>query len=71
MAVAYARTSPSLVELGREQNGTGGTGFSFAPAEIVYEATYNYEVSERLSLQPDLQIVQNPGAALRSETRLR
>ncbi len=57
MAVAYARTSPSLVALGREQV---GPGFSFAPAETVYEATYNYEVSERLSLQPDLQIVQNP-----------
>jgi porin len=65
LAVAYARTSPSLIALGREQV---GPGFSFAPAETVYEATYNYEVSERLSLQPDLQIVQNPGAALGSET---
>jgi porin len=64
VAVACAITSPSLINLGREEVAFSGKGATHASNETVVEATYFYKFSERVSLQPDLQVVVNPGAAL-------
>jgi porin len=43
-----------------------GTGQPYAGNETVFEATYSYQVTPWWTLQPDLQIVINPGAGIPS-----
>jgi porin len=64
IAVAYARTSDSLRQLGSEIVAETGTGRLYEPSETVIEATYYHQVAPWLSIQPDLQYVINPGASL-------
>lgn len=43
-----------------------GTGFPYAGNETVVELTYLYQAAPWLALQPDLQVVINPGAGMPS-----
>ena len=64
IAIAYAQTSNSFRRLAEETATQTGAANGVRQGETVIEATYLYQVTPKFSLQPDLQIVINPGAAL-------
>jgi porin len=64
VAFAYAKTSDNLRRFGAETVAATGTGPRYKSAETVIEATYYYQVAPWFSIQPDVQYVFNPGAAL-------
>ena len=64
IAFAYAQTSDSLRRFGADSIAFTGTGKRYAPHETVIEATYYYQLAPWFSIQPDIQYVINPGAAL-------
>ena len=64
IAVAFARTSDSFLQLGQDVAAQTGTANGVRGHETVIEVTYLYHVTQALSLQPDVQVVFNPGAAL-------
>jgi porin len=71
LAVAYARTSNALRRLGAETASVTGIPNNIRPHETVIEVTYLYRIAPWWSLQPDLQGVFNPGAALPSSLQIR
>jgi porin len=64
LAFGYAQTSASLQRFGEESIAFTGSGKRFAGNETVIEATYLYQAAPWWTVQPDLQYVFNPGAAL-------
>jgi porin len=70
LAVAYARTSNALRRLGAETATITGMPNNIRPHETVIEVTYLYQIAPWWSLQPDLQGVFNPGAALSSSLHI-
>ena len=66
LGVSYLGISPAARRYSRELVAETGTGQPYASNETVLEATYLYQVSPCLTLQPDLQFVINPGAGIPS-----
>jgi porin len=66
LAIAHARTSNALRRLGAETAAVRGMPNNIRSHETVIEVTYRYQIALWWSLQPDLQCVFNPGAALAS-----
>ena len=70
LAIAYARTSNALRRLGAETASITGMPNNIRQHETVIEVTYLYQITPWWSLQPDLQGVFNPGAALASSLQI-
>ncbi|HEY0185805.1 MAG TPA: carbohydrate porin, partial [Rhodopila sp.] len=66
VAVSYLGISPATRRLGRDVAAFSATGPGFAGNETVVEATYQYQVAPWWTVQPDLQVVINPGAGIPS-----
>lgn len=64
LGVAYLGISPAARAFSRDLIAFGRGKVPYASNETVVEATYKAKVSEALTLQPDLQWVINPGAAI-------
>ena len=70
LTIAHARTSHALRRLGAETAASTGMPNNIRQHETVIEVTYLYQIAPWLSLQPDLQGVFNPGAALPSSLHI-
>jgi porin len=70
LAIAHARTSNALRHLGAETAAITGMPNNIRSYETVLEVTYLYQIARWWSLQPDLQAVFNPGAALTSSLQI-
>jgi porin len=70
LAIAHARTSNALRRLGAETATITGMPNNIRQHETVLEVTYLYQITPWWSLQPDLQGVFNPGAALSSSLHI-
>ena len=70
LAIAHARTSNALRRLGAETASVSGMPNNIRPHETVIEVTYLYQIAPWWSVQPDLQGVFNPGAALSSSLQI-
>ena len=70
LAIAHARTSNALRRLGAETTSITGMPNNIRQHETVIEVTYLYQIAPWWSLQPDLQGVFNPGAALSSSLQI-
>ncbi|HEX2940008.1 MAG TPA: carbohydrate porin, partial [Rhodopila sp.] len=66
LAFSYLGTSPAARQYGNALVDYYGTGFPYAGNETVLEATYLYQAAAWLAVQPDLQVVINPGAGIPS-----
>ncbi|HEX4368314.1 MAG TPA: carbohydrate porin [Rhodopila sp.] len=66
LGVSYLGISPVARRYSRALVAFTGTGQPYASNETVFEATYLYQVSPWLALQPDVQFVVNPGAGIPS-----
>jgi porin len=64
LAVSYIGISPAKRRLGTDVIAFTGTGSPYAASETILEATYLCQVTPWLGLQPDLQVVFNPGARI-------
>ena len=64
--VAYLGISPAKRGFGKDVMFFTGSGSSYSSNETVLEATYLYQLSPWLTLQPDAQYVINPGAGIPS-----
>jgi porin len=69
LAFAHARTSNALRRLGAETAAITDTPNNVRDHETMIETTYLYRVAPWWSLQPTLQFVFNPGAALPSSLK--
>jgi porin len=70
LAITHARTSNALRRLGAETATLTGMPNNIRQHETVIEVTYLYQIAPWWSLQPDLQGVFNPGAALASSLQI-
>jgi porin len=66
LGVSYLGISPAARRYGSDVVAYTGSGQPYASNETVIEATYMYQVAPWWTLQPDLQIVVNPGAGIPS-----
>jgi porin len=66
LGVSYLGISPAARRYGSDVVAYTGSGQPYASNETVVEATYLYQVAPWWTLQPDLQIVVNPGAGIPS-----
>lgn len=66
IGVSYLGISPATRRFGSDGVAFTGTGSPYRSNETVVEATYLYQVAPWWMLQPDLQIVVNPGAGIPS-----
>jgi porin len=66
IGVSYLGISPATRRFGNDVVAFTGSGRPYASNETVLEATYLYQVAPWLTLQPDLQVVINPGAGIPS-----
>jgi porin len=66
LGVSYLGISPAKRRFGSDVVFYTQTGFPYRSNETVIETTYLYQVAPWWTLQPDLQIVLNPGAAIPS-----
>ena len=62
LSFAYLGISPAVRQFSRDLIAFGRGGAAYATNETVIEATYKVSVSDRLTLQPDAQLVLNPNA---------
>jgi porin len=62
LSFAYLGISPVARRFSRDLVALGGASFPYATNETVIEATYKARISDRLTLQPDAQLVLNPNA---------
>ena len=67
LAFTYLGISPAKRQFGNDVVFYSGTGFPYTSNETVFEATYQYQANSWLVLQPDLQVVINPNAAMPSQ----
>ncbi len=63
-AFAYAHTSGALQQFGEDSIALTGTGKLYPSNETVLELTYLFQVAPWWTIQPDVQYIFNPGAAL-------
>ncbi len=66
LGVAYLGISPATRQYGSDLVFYTGAGSPYRSHETVIEATYLYQAARWLALQPDLQVVVNPGAGIPS-----
>jgi porin len=66
LAFSYLGISPAKRQYGKNVIFYTGTGFPYTSNETVFEATYVFQANQWLAVQPDLQIVINPNAAIPS-----
>ena len=71
IGVAYLGISPAARRYGAEVARFTGVGSGYASHETAIEVTYMVQVAPWFMLQPDLQVVVNPGAGLASATGAR
>ncbi len=64
IAVAYLGISPAARRFSRDLIAFGGPNVPYAANETVVEATYTAPITSYLTLQPDIQLVLNPGAGI-------
>jgi porin len=64
LAVSYLGISPAARAFSRDLVRFGGAARPFDDSETVIEATYQAQVTNWLTLQPDAQLVLNPGAGI-------
>lgn len=64
--VSYLGISPATRRFGSDVVAFTGVGSPYRGSETVVEATYQYQVAPWWSLQPDVQVVVNPGAGIPS-----
>jgi porin len=64
LALAYIGISPAKRRFGTDVIAFTGSGSPYAASETILEATYLSQVTPWLALQPDLQVVFNPGAGI-------
>jgi porin len=64
LAFSYLGISPAARAFSRDLVSFGGATSSYATNETVLEATYQAPISGSLTLQPDAQLVFNPGAGI-------
>ncbi len=64
LAFAYLGISPAARAFSRDLMVFGRAGFPYDSNETVVEATYQAPVTDWLTLQPDIQLVINPGAGI-------
>lgn len=69
LGIAFARSSPRLRALHRNSCVRTASACRTASGEAVFEASYQFHVSGKLSLQPNLQVIVNPSAALLADPR--
>jgi porin len=61
---AYAAIGSALRQFSQDVIDLTGFGTSYAPGELILEATYRLRLTPWFKLQPDLQYVINPGAGI-------
>ncbi|MDR3530970.1 MAG: carbohydrate porin [Rhodopila sp.] len=66
LGVSYLGISPATRRFGSDVVAFTGTGSPYQGNETVVEATYLYQVAPWWTLQPDMQVVVNPGAGIPS-----
>ena len=66
LAFSYLGISPATRQFGKDVIFYTGTGFPYTSNETVFEATYLFQANQWLAVQPDLQVVINPNAAIPS-----
>jgi porin len=66
LGVSYLGISPATRRYGNDLVFYTGSGSLYRSNETVIEATYLYPATPWLALQPDLQVVVNPGAGIPS-----
>jgi porin len=64
LAIAYLGISPAAGQFGKDLVAFGRATSPYASNETVCEATYQASVTDWLTLQPDVQLVLNPGAGI-------
>ncbi len=64
IAFAYLGISPAARRFSRDLIVFGGPNVPYAANETVVEATYTAPITSYLTLQPDIQLVLNPGAGI-------
>jgi len=64
LALSYLGISPAARQFSRDLVAFGGALSAYAAAEVVVEATYVGKITNWLTLQPDLQLILNPGAGI-------
>ena len=66
LGVSYLAISPATRQYGNDVLFYTGSGSPYRSNETVIEVTYLFEAAPWLALQPDLQVVINPGAGIPS-----
>jgi porin len=66
LAVSYLGISPATRRFGSNVVAFTGSGAPYASNETVIEGTYLYQATPWLTLQPDVQVIINPGAGIPS-----
>jgi porin len=66
LGVSYLGISPATRRFGSDLVAVTGSGARYASNETVIEGTYLYQATPWLSLQPDVQVIVNPGAGIPS-----
>ena len=66
LGVSYLGISPATRGYGSDVIFFTGSGSPYRSNETVIEATYLYQATPWLAVQPDLQVVVNPGAGIPS-----
>jgi porin len=66
IGIAYLGISSAKRSLGNDYVFFTGTGSPYAGNETVIEATYQFQIAPWWTMQPDLQVVINPGAGIPS-----
>jgi porin len=64
LAFSYLGISPAARNFSRDLVAFGGAASVYAPDETVVEVTYTAPITSYLTLQPDIQLVLNPGAGI-------
>jgi porin len=64
IGVSYLGISPAARRYSRDVVALTGAGSVYASNETVIEATYTYQATPWLTLQPDVQFIVNPGAGV-------
>ncbi len=64
IAVTYAGIGPAARQFSRDVVFYSGLGTPYAQGEPIIEATYHFRLTPWVKVQPDLQYVINPGAAI-------
>lgn len=64
VGIGYARASRAALAMAADQARRAGLAPPDAKAETIFELTYDWQVTPRFGVQPDLQYLHHPGAGL-------